>query len=435
VAFSPDGQRLASASHDKTVKVWDSATGHELLSLARAGPSKSVTFDVQGRLAFGPNGRLASAADETVKVWDSVTGKELLAFTRQSGRFTSVAFSPDGRCLAGGYSENRAKIWEIATGKEAVSLENAGVVGCLAFSPDGKRLAAGCWDTVKIWEWATGKELLTLKGHFWQVHSLAFSPDGQRLASGSSTQGDRTVRVWDTTTGKELYTLKNCEGLCVAFSPDGQCLASCGFAPYVTLWESTISPDLRDRRAVNRLVADAFRRMPLRTEVLDWLRNVAGMNENRRQAAMSVALTYSENPQLLNNVAWETIRNAGLDPDRYRKALSYIEQACRLEPKVGNYLNTLGVAYYRVGNYEKALETLLRSAELNTRDSDGPIPEDLAFLSMTHHRLGRSQEAQACLQRLRERMKDRRWADNADAQGFLREAETVISKPRVAGEK
>ena len=93
----------------------------------------------------------------------------------------------------------------------------------------------------------------------------------------------------------------------------------------------------------------------------------------------------------------------------YRKALRYSEEACQLEPENGDFLSTLGVAYYRVGNYEKALDVLLRSDKINALKDKGSRPADLAFLAMTHQQLGHTKEAEAKLQLLRERMKDPRW--------------------------
>ena len=93
------------------------------------------------------------------------------------------------------------------------------------------------------------------------------------------------------------------------------------------------------------------------------------------------------------------------------------------------------MAYYRVGNYQKALETLSRSDQINKTEFQDSIPADLAFLAMTHQQLGHAKEAQAELQRLRERMKDPRWAQDAEAQGFLREAEALLAKPKTPGSK
>ena len=119
----------------------------------------------------------------------------------------------------------------------------------------------------------------------------------------------------------------------------------------------------------------------------------------------------------------------------YRKALRYSEEACQLEPENGDFLSTLGVAYYRVGNYEKALDVLVRSDKINALKDKGSRPADLAFLAMAHQQLGHAKEAEAKLQLLRERMKDPRWRKTPQAQGFLREAEELLAKPKAPGSK
>ena len=98
-------------------------------------------------------------------------------------------------------------------------------------------------------------------------------------------------------------------------------------------------------------------------------------------------------------------------------------------------MNTLGVAYYRVGNYEKALDALSRSDKINALRDKGSRPTDLAFFAMAHHQLGQTKEAEAKLQLLRERMKDPRWAVDARAQGFLREAEELFATPKPPSSK
>jgi WD40 repeat protein len=114
---------------------------------------------------------------------------------------------------------------------------------------------------VKIWDSATGKELFALKGHASAVWSVAFSPDGQRLASASD---DQTVRIWDSVTGKELFALQGHAGplRSVAFSPDGQRLASANADGSIHLWETrSVSPEIQHRRATNQMVADLFGQM------------------------------------------------------------------------------------------------------------------------------------------------------------------------------
>ena len=431
-AFSPDGQRLASASHDRTVKIWDCATGKELFAL------RGHDSDVMSA-AFSPDGqRLASGAwDQTVRIWDIATGNERFALKGHAGAVLEVAFSPDGQRLASGSVDKTVKIWDCATGKELFPLTgHVGWVTCVAFSPDGQRLASGSEDqTVKIWDSATGKELFPLTGHAGGVTSVAFSPDGQRLASASQ---DQTVKIWDSATGKELFALKGHAGavMSVAFSPDGQRIVSANDEGSIHLWETTsVSPEMRDHRATNQMLADLFGQMTLRVDVLERLRTLPGMSPSRRQEVLAVAQTYPEDPYQLNELAWGLVKLPGGEISGYRKALPYIEEACQLKPEDGDFLNTLGMAYYRVGNYEKALDVLAQADKIHAIRDKGSHPMDLAFLAMAHQQLGHAKEAEAELRLLRERMKDPRATLRLQAQGFLREAEELLAKPKLPSTK
>jgi tetratricopeptide (TPR) repeat protein len=265
------------------------------------------------------------------------------------------------------------------------------------------------------------------------VTSVTFSPDGQRLASGSF---DSTVKIWDSATGKELVTLKGHAAVnSVAFSPDGQCLACNGEDGSIDLRETNVAPEMREPRAVHQLVADLFGQLILRSDVVEWLQTAPGMTLIQRQTALAVAGTHSDDPLAWNRRAWEAAWLPGREMSDYRKALRYSEAACRIEPKNRLYLTTLGVAYYRAGNYEKALDTLLRAEQINKTLIGGAHLADLAFLAMARQQLGRVTEAQAELQRLRERVKDPRWAKSHEAQVFLREAEALLAKPKPPGDK
>ena len=234
VVFSPDGQRLASASTDRTVKVWDAATGQELLTL------KGHTFAVVS-VAFSPDGqRLASASlDQTVKVWGATTGEESLTLKGHTSDVKSVTFSPDGQRLASASKDKTVKVWDATTGQESLTLKgHTNSVYSVVFSPDGKRLASASWDqTVKVWDATSGEETLTLTGHTDWVNRVAFSHDGLRLASASK---DKTVKVWDANTGQESLTLRHsAEVWGVAFTPDGQRLASASLDGTVKVWDVT----------------------------------------------------------------------------------------------------------------------------------------------------------------------------------------------------
>jgi WD40 repeat protein/tRNA A-37 threonylcarbamoyl transferase component Bud32 len=251
VCFSPDGRRLASASADKTVKLWDAQTGEETLSLkGHTDGINSVCFSPDGR-------RLASASwDNTVKVWDAQTGQELRTLKGHTGAIHSVCFSPDGRRLASaGWNEKKqqgeVKVWDAQTGQERLSLKgHTRPVGSVCFSPDGRRLASaggGIWSPprpgeVKVWDAQTGQETRTLQGHTNGVESVCFSPDGRRLASASY---DGTVKVWDAHTGKEQRTLKGHRHYVtsVCFSPDGRLLASAAQDQTVKVWDAQTEPD------------------------------------------------------------------------------------------------------------------------------------------------------------------------------------------------
>lgn len=195
VAISSDGKRLASASYDKTVRMWDVEKQAPL-----GEPMLGHTSFVRS-VAFSPDGKhLASASyDKAVRLWDVETqapvGKPLLGHI---SFVLDIAFSPDGKYLASASDDNNIILWDVET-QTPISkplLGHTAMVNSIVFSPNGKLLASAGFDkAVRLWDVKTqasiGEPLL---GHTNWVLSVAFSPNGKRLASASK---DNTIRLWD----------------------------------------------------------------------------------------------------------------------------------------------------------------------------------------------------------------------------------------------
>jgi WD40 repeat protein len=197
LVLSPDGKRLAAARRNwegseqafigAKITVWDAQTGAELHSIPNAGWPAVFTPDGQ---------RLAGAAsDKSVKIWDLQTGAAVRSFQGTAG---CLAVSPDGKRLAGSTEDGTvAKVWDIQSSDELLTLRgHSGIINRLAFSPDGKRLASTARDAaLKIWDSQTGQELLTLAGDTSAFNGLAFTQGGHWLACG----GTATINIYDAT--------------------------------------------------------------------------------------------------------------------------------------------------------------------------------------------------------------------------------------------
>jgi WD40 repeat protein/serine/threonine protein kinase len=234
LAFSPDGQRLASAGRDMRLRVWDATKWQEV-------PPWPRDINSGGSVAFSPDGRLLASAryaQKSLRIWDAATGQVKLELPNPWVT-ASVAFSPDGRHLASANYDGTVRVWDVKTRKEVVRspLRHGGFATSVAFSRDGRRLASGSRDeTVKVWDTTTWEPRLVLSDPTGRVQSVAFSPDGRCLAWGST---DSTVKVWDEA-GARIHTLRGHTGWVnsVAFSRDGVQIASASADGTVRIWKA-----------------------------------------------------------------------------------------------------------------------------------------------------------------------------------------------------
>ncbi|HEX4461242.1 MAG TPA: hypothetical protein VIA18_24850, partial [Polyangia bacterium] len=268
LVFSSDGSKLATASDDETVRVWDVngadpsshtkgdgtasrvfvadaasdaiafspdgariafAASARKLVVAELNTSELHTLDTQNmaryRVEFSPDGDKVVAADGSdAVVWDWKTGA-VQRLVGHSLRVRRAFFSPDGKLVATVSDDGNVGLWRLADGSKRFLRGHTNMVMWASFSPDGKKIATSSFDgSVRVWSTSDGQMLLTLQGRRAAVYRVLFSPDGKRLASGGE---DATVHLWDATTG-DGYVVRGFERPVrdLAWSPDGKRLAA-----------------------------------------------------------------------------------------------------------------------------------------------------------------------------------------------------------------
>jgi WD40 repeat protein len=229
-AFSSDGTRMVSFSAEGMTRLWDTATGSERLWGTRtrlwdAAIGREQPWAEQmahWTATFSPNGtQLATAsADKTVRLWDPTTGQEMTRMPHEH-TVTIIAFSPDGTRLATASADKTVRLWDPTTGQEMTRMPHEHTVTMIGFWPNGTRLATASADkTVRLWDPTTGLEISRMP----HGRTRVFSPDGTQLANAGS---GLTAQLLDTTTGTELARMHHDREIQDAlFSPDGSQLAT-----------------------------------------------------------------------------------------------------------------------------------------------------------------------------------------------------------------
>jgi len=235
VAWSPDGQQIASGSWDKSVQVWDAATGRTILTYK--GHTQTVKAAV-----WSPDGiYIASGSwDNTVHIWQAATGDHLSHYDGHSAQVEAVAWSPNGVFIASTSHDCTVQVWKAANRATLLTYRgHAAPVWSVTWSPDGQYIASASHDrTVQVWRATTGEHIFTYQGHAAQVSAVAWSPYGQHIASASH---DGVVQLWHVSTGKTLFSYSDAAGAVKAleWSPDGRYIASA--VKTVQVWDTKVS--------------------------------------------------------------------------------------------------------------------------------------------------------------------------------------------------
>lgn len=456
VSVAPDGSRYATASDDRTARIWNAVTGQEERKLV--GHAAEVTS-----VSFHPDGdRLATAAaDGAIRLWDRATGESRRELSGHEGRVTRVTFDTTGKRLASSGQDQTIRVWDVETGQELATLRgHTGGVRAVAFSHNDRWIASASEDdTVRLWDAKNFQPSHVLRGHSGLVSDVAFSIDDRRVGSCGF---DITVKLWDLESGAEAIALReSTDNLnCLAFHPDGRRIFTV-HGGSVRMWNSHPQPspkpeaafdsanqtwheqEIRNATNVQNYAAALFHAQrlvklgPLNStfhtrladvfsEMGDWPRaqqsfatadllmpnyfvNIYGialtqfqlgnLKAYRQSCARMRALLNDKSPAAaIDVVVWFCV----IAPDVVSDSPKLVELVQRSLASANDQqrirmTNTLGAAQYRAGEFESARGSLQESIKRHSAPGNTLLVEDYFFLSMVESRLGHPDEAREWL--------------------------------------
>jgi Flp pilus assembly protein TadD len=453
LAFHPRGQRLALAGLDGLVRVLETATGRVILTLrGHIGPATTAVYGRDGRwilsggldgtirrwhaegggasftfhdeaeappvtqVVSSDDGRLAFSVsdDGTWTMWDMATGRALERRRWADGALGKLALSPDGRSIvrfsgnSSTYMSEGLTIWDVDHQTEIRTLRaHHGPIADVAFSPDGRRIASAGRDySVRFWDRSTGEEVFGLHGLGSSVMTLAFSADGRRFAAGLN---DGRARVWDATPVRPDPTASALRGggtaaqLTGASTPPDAASRSARqmanlYANQAYHFAFTTDPVARD---TTRALAWAKKAVTLNPRDA-WCRGVLGLihglrgdwdealKAHERVLELELELEAGDRWRTCNNLAWAMTKLPASAPRYADTALELARRAVALRPESPDSENTLGVARYRAGDWQGAIETLTKAEEMAP---DRPLRFNGFFLAMAYWQLGHRDNA------------------------------------------